>query len=108
MNAKLKSRFLTVTSTLLLVLLAGTPGQADDTDIFYGPAVALPPGSEPIVMFSLDWRPNLGSPACGSGECADLIADGFLPAVGPYTFFRRAPRGPEKSPGSARGSPRSA
>jgi len=87
MNTKLKSRFLTLTSTALLVLLAGT-GQADDTDIFYAPTVPLPPGTEPLVMFSLDYRPNLTSTVCKGGECDKLIAEGLLPAVGPYTFFQ--------------------
>ena len=40
---------------------------ADDTDIYMNPRGSLPPGSEPMVMFSLDYRPNLGSTAC-NGE----------------------------------------
>ena len=60
---------------------------ADDTDIYLNPGSSLPPGSEPMVMFSLDYRPNLGSTACNNGECATLIAEGWLSATGPYTFF---------------------
>ncbi len=81
----IRTRCLTLTTTALLLLFAGG-SHADDTDIFYN-TVPLPAGSEPIVMFSLDYRPNLGSPACTKGECTSLIADGWLKAVGPYTYF---------------------
>jgi len=69
-----------------LVALAG-PSRADDTDIYMNPGAGLPAGSEPMVMFSLDYRPNLGSTACNGSECDGFIADGYLPPVGPYTFF---------------------
>jgi hypothetical protein len=67
----MKSKFLSLTGTLLLVLGAGS-GQADDTDIYVNSAT--PTDSEPLVMFSLDYRPNLGSTACNGDECDGLIA----------------------------------
>ena len=68
----------------LLVLRPGV-GLADDTDIYINNAPA--PGGEPLVMFSLDYRPNLGSTACKGTECAGLIAEGYLPVKASYTFF---------------------
>ncbi|MEE8542610.1 MAG: hypothetical protein V3S94_02005, partial [Gammaproteobacteria bacterium] len=60
---------------------------ADDTDIYLNVGAGLPAGSEPMVIFSLDYRPNLGSTVCNGSECDTLIAEGYLPAAGPYTFF---------------------
>ena len=61
-------------------LLAGFPATnlADDTDIYLNPSV--PVGSEPLVMFVLDWRPSLGSTVgCDVGSyCDDMRADGYL------------------------------
>ena len=69
-----------------LIFTIGT-AQADDTDVYMNPGAGLPPDSEPMVMFSLDYRPNLGSTACNGGECDTLIAEGYMSPVGPYTFF---------------------
>jgi type IV pilus assembly protein PilY1 len=60
---------------------------ADDTDIYLNPGAGLPAGSEPMVMFSLDYRPNLGSTACNGNECDTLIKEGYMAPTGPYTFF---------------------
>ena len=79
-----RSRATALVSTLLLVMITGSVN-ADDTEIYINNTPSTK--SQPIVMFSLDWRPNLGSTACNGGECNSLIADGYLPAVGPYTFF---------------------
>ena len=79
-----KTKLTALAGAGLLVLLTGI-GQADDTDVYIGNA--LLPGSEPMVMFSLDWRPNLGSTACQGNECDFLINGGYMSAVGPYTFF---------------------
>ena len=68
-------------------LLLATLALADDTDIYLNPGSGLPAGSEPMVMFSLDYRPNLGSTACNGNECDTLIAEGYLSPAGPYTFF---------------------
>ncbi|MCH8250761.1 MAG: hypothetical protein IH913_14285, partial [Proteobacteria bacterium] len=61
--------------------------RADDTDVYLRPPTPPAPGSEPLVMFSLDYRPSLGSTACNGGECDKFIAEGYLSPVGPYTFF---------------------
>ncbi|MEE4164040.1 MAG: hypothetical protein V2I25_16170, partial [Woeseiaceae bacterium] len=75
-------------SASLAALVFATGGaHADDTDVYMNPGAGLPEGSEPMVMFSLDYRPNLGSTACNGGECDALIAEGYLPPYGPYTFF---------------------
>ncbi len=64
----------------LVLTLAAAPltTTADDTDIYLNPSP--PVGSEPLVMFVLDWRPNLGSTvSCAAGSyCDDLRADGYL------------------------------
>ncbi|MBT8066747.1 MAG: hypothetical protein KJO09_05870 [Gammaproteobacteria bacterium] len=73
-------------SLATLILVIGS-AQADDTDVYINPGAGLPAGSEPMVMFSLDYRPNLGSTACGGNECDALIAEGYMSATGPYTFF---------------------
>lgn len=62
------------------------PVLADDTDIYLNPSVVA--GAEPLVMFTLDYRPNLTSTVCGGTECDSLIAEGYLPATGPYNFFQ--------------------
>lgn len=71
---------------LLISLLFVLPASADDTDIYLNPSVAS--GAEPLVMFTLDYRPNLTSTVCGGTECDSLIAAGYLPATGPYNFFQ--------------------
>lgn len=65
---------------------------ADDTDIYLNPQV--PTGSEPLVMFVLDWRPNLTSTvSCAVGTyCDDLRTNGYLvdgnaPGSGAATTF---------------------
>jgi type IV pilus assembly protein PilY1 len=69
-----------------LIFTIGT-AQADDTDVYMNPGAGLPPDSEPMVMFSLDYRPNLAATACNAGECKTLIDEGYMSPVGPYTFF---------------------
>ena len=73
---------------------------ADDTDVYLNPSV--PSGAEPQIMFTLDYRSNLGSTACSGTECDSLIAEGYMAATGPYTFFRCASRRVKKSLGSTR------
>jgi len=60
---------------------------ADDTDVYMNPGSGLPSGSEPMVMFSLDYRSNLGSTACNGTQCDKLIAEGYMSSTGPYSFF---------------------
>ena len=85
MQSKFYKSLLAV-SVATLVLVIGA-AQADDTDVYMNPGAGLPAGSEPMVMFSLDYRPNLGSTACGGNECDALIAEGYMSPTGPYVFF---------------------
>jgi len=80
------------TKLLLTLAIAATTvtcgsAYADDTDVYSNVGSGLPDGSEPMVMFSLDYRPNLGSTACNGGVCDTLIAEGYMAPTGPYVFF---------------------
>ncbi len=70
----------------MILIGAGGPVMGDDTDIYMGPTAS--PGM-PLVMISLDWRPNLGSTVCNGGECQSLIEEGYLTPADPnkITFF---------------------
>lgn len=70
----------------LVCLTFASQAPADDTDIYLDASVAS--GAEPLVMFTLDYRPNLNASVCGGTECDSLIAGGYLPATGPYNFFQ--------------------
>lgn len=72
---------------LAIFVAASGPLWADDTDVYMNGGAGLPANSEPLVMFSLDYRPNLGSTACNGGACNTLIAEGYMSPTGPYTFF---------------------
>ena len=75
-------------STVFATIVASIGvAKADDTDVYLNVGAGLPANSEPLVMFSLDYRPNLGSTACGGSVCDQLIAEGYMSATGPYTFF---------------------
>ncbi len=67
---------------LIVWLSFALPVFGDDTDIYLNPSVAA--GAEPLVMFTLDYRPNLTAAVCGGTECDSLIAGGYLSATGPY------------------------
>jgi type IV pilus assembly protein PilY1 len=71
-----------------LVAVAGAPGPAwaDDAEIYVNQR-DLPEASQPLVMFSLDYRPNLGSTVCQNGECQFLVDANVLPQQDSYTFF---------------------
>lgn len=77
-----------ISSLLAALMMLGWVGSAsaDDIDIYYNTDFSVD-GAEPMVMFSLDWRPNLGSTACGGGECQFLIDEGYLPVQADYTYF---------------------
>jgi type IV pilus assembly protein PilY1 len=75
-----------ITAGLIVWLSFALPVFGDDTDIYLNPSVAA--GAEPLVMFTLDYRPNLTAAVCGGTECDSLIAAGYLPATGPYNFFQ--------------------
>ncbi len=80
------TKFSLTTFLAALVFTIGS-AQADDTDVYMNPGAGLPANSEPMVMFSIDYRPNLGSTACNGNECDTLIAEGYMSPTGPYTFF---------------------
>ena len=80
-------RKIVLTTALAALVCTVGSARADDTDVYINPGSGLPSGSEPMVMFSLDYRPNLGSTACNGGECDTLINEGYMSATGPYTFF---------------------
>jgi type IV pilus assembly protein PilY1 len=82
----MRNKYFLATALAALVFFSGN-APADDTDIYTNNTGALPPNSEPMVMFSLDYRPNLGASHCAGTECDFLIAEGWLAPVGPYTFF---------------------
>jgi len=57
----------------LVLGLASTSVYADDTDIYVtGGGVAA---DEPLVMFVLDWRPNLSSTQCSGNNDAQLVTN---------------------------------
>jgi len=85
MDIKIQKFFL-ITVFTVLVTAVGTI-HADDTDVYMNPGSGLPSGSEPMVMFSLDYRSNLGSTACNGTQCDKLIAEGYMSSTGPYSFF---------------------
>jgi type IV pilus assembly protein PilY1 len=72
------------------MLAAGGVG-ADDTDLYIDVAPSDAPA--PLVMFSIDYRPNvLGSQVCNTGDdalaCQQLLVDpGYMPLKDSYTFF---------------------
>ena len=78
------TRIFSIAGLALLALRPGV-GQADDTDIYINSEPVV--NGEPMVMFSLDYRPNLSATACQSNSCAGLIAEGYLPVKDSYTFF---------------------
>ena len=82
----MRIKFFLTPAIAILIALSGTV-RADDTDVYMNSGVGLPSNSEPLVMFSLDYRPNLGSNACNGGTCDTLIAEGYMSPTGPYTFF---------------------
>jgi type IV pilus assembly protein PilY1 len=76
-----------VTTTLAAIVSTVGSARADDTDVYMNPGSGLPSDSEPMVMFSLDYRPNLAATACTGDECDTLIREGYMSDDGPYTFF---------------------
>ena len=84
MEIKIQKLLVIVIFTALVTAVGTT--HADDTDVYMNPGANLPAGSEPMIMFSLDYRPNLGSAACtNAGECD--VLKGYMETEGPYTFF---------------------
>jgi type IV pilus assembly protein PilY1 len=82
----MKNKFLLTLAVAATTAMFGS-AYADDIDIYVDQGNTLPPESMPMVMFSLDYRPNLGSTACLGNECDTLIAEGYMRPTGPYVFF---------------------
>ncbi len=91
---RMKNKIFKPAALLLLTLLPQGAIQADDTDIYINQNP--PPGSQPLVMFSIDYRPNLTSTVCTDVTAASCTAATFfrnnglaasLPLLGPLTFF---------------------
>ena len=61
----MSKKYCTGIAALALLLLAGGSA-ADDTDI-YLMHKDIPVASQPMIMVSLDYRPNLGSTVCQKG-----------------------------------------
>ena len=76
-----------LTMSLAALILTIGSAHADDTDVYMNPGSGLPDGSEPMVMFSLDYRPNLAASACNDNECDALIEDEYMPLQESYIFF---------------------
>jgi type IV pilus assembly protein PilY1 len=76
-----------LTMSLAALILTIGSAHADDTDVYINPGDGLPAGSEPMVMFSLDYRPNLAAAACNNNECDALIEDEYMPLQESYIFF---------------------
>jgi len=51
------------------VIALSSKATADDTDIYL--STSSPTLDEPMVMFALDWRPNLSSTVCNAGSSVD-------------------------------------
>jgi hypothetical protein len=56
----MKSKLLLTLAVAATTVTFGS-AYADDTDIYVDQGNSLPPDSEPMVMFSLDYRPNLAA-----------------------------------------------
>src|SRR3989338_4330060 len=69
----MKFRYCISLAVSLLILGAVNPEiRADDIDIYIDPATGT--GTEPIVMFTLDYRSNLGSTVCSGSACDFLTS----------------------------------
>jgi len=85
MNTQIRK--LAVFSIVATLVFSAGSTLADDTDVYLRPPTEPVPGSEPLVMFVLDYRPNLGSAACTGDECMTLIEELYLPKQDSYVFF---------------------
>ena len=87
----LKQSLFAALAAIAVILPLAAP--ADDTDIYINPRPI--PGSEPLVMISLDYRSNLGSTVCSDVSSGCAAAAYFLttsvkddvPTSGKLVFF---------------------
>jgi type IV pilus assembly protein PilY1 len=83
------SRHATITFLMAaLVGLAPALTRADDTDIYVDNQASTPPASQPLVMFSVDYRSNLGSTIC-TASSRPCNVDTFFIGEG-FAFTTRA------------------
>jgi len=76
MNAHITiKRLLTPLLALLLYTSAAHTVRADDIDIYLNPTAS--PASVPVVMFTLDYRSNLGATVCSGGACSFLTSQTY-------------------------------
>lgn len=64
------------------VALGSLGVSADDTEIYLNPS--SPDAADPLVMMTLDWRPNLGSSTCGDyrdPSCEASVGSVIYPAL---------------------------
>lgn len=65
----------------IILLTASTLLRAEDIDIYTSPSTGSA-GEAPIVIFTLDFRSNLGSTACGNDSCSFLTSKTYTNATG--------------------------
>ena len=71
----------------MAVMACSVSVRADDIDVYVSTQSTT--GGIPLVMFTLDVRPNvLSSTVCQGEECDFLRDAGFLPEDGPVTYFQ--------------------
>jgi type IV pilus assembly protein PilY1 len=66
-------RLAALVMTALAAIVGAPVGLADDTEIYLTNDAAK--ADEPMVMFSIDWRPNLTATVCSGNECDALYPD---------------------------------
>ncbi len=72
---------------LVLMLAWSMSANADDIDVYVSTQNTT--GGIPLIMFTLDVRPNvLSSTVCNGDECDFLKNEGYLPAVGTISYFQ--------------------
>ncbi|WP_139557736.1 pilus assembly protein [Methylotetracoccus oryzae] len=72
---------------LLLVGHCSSGLLADDTEVYLRRDFGDAGSSQPLVMFTVDWRSNLSSTVCQGTEC-DGLRPTYLPASGTVSFFQ--------------------
>lgn len=73
-------RYLFTAVIATVVAAAGQHAYADDIDIYTNPTAAAV--DAPVVMFTLDYRSNLGSTVCNGGACAFLTSRSYTDDIG--------------------------
>ena len=59
--------------------------RADDTDVYVDNQASTPPASQPLVMFSVDYRSNLGSTICAANSRPCNVDTFFINEGFPFT-----------------------